>query len=178
MGYSRRRFVAAAGTFVAAPMLAFPRPAHAASIARALSFEHSHTGERLALTYAVGDAYVPRALQAVAHFLRDFRNGETHAIDPRLLDQLHALATATATKAPFEVISGYRSPMTNRRLRELGHGVAANSLHLTGQAIDIRLRDIALAELRDAALSFRAGGVGYYPTSDFVHIDTGPVRWW
>ena len=113
-------------------------------------------------------------------FLRDFRNGATHAIDPGLLDQLNALAAATATRAPFQVISGYRSPATNEMLRRAGHGVATGSLHLQGQAIDIRLADVELTDLRDAALSLRAGGVGYYPSadSDFVHIDTGRVRRW
>ncbi|HEX8009776.1 MAG TPA: DUF882 domain-containing protein, partial [Casimicrobiaceae bacterium] len=139
-----------------------------------------HTGEKLSLVYAVGDRYVAAALDAVRQFLRDFRNGATHAIDPVLLDQLHLLATATATHAPFQVISGYRSPATNEMLRRAGHGVAAASLHLKGQAIDIRLADVALSDLRDAALSLRAGGVGYYPApgSDFVHIDTGRVRFW
>jgi uncharacterized protein YcbK (DUF882 family) len=175
---SRRGFLATAGACLAAPMLSLPRRVHASPAPRALSFVHTHTGESLALTYAVGDSYVPRALATLEHFLRDFRNGRTHAIDPSLLDQLHALAHVTATSAPFQVISAYRSPATNRSLREGGHGVALNSLHLTGQAIDIRLADVALADLHGAALSFRAGGVGYYPGSDFVHIDTGRVRSW
>ena len=175
---SRRRVIAAACALAVAPLLALARPARAASSARALSFEHRHTGERLSLTYAEGDVYVPEAMHTIAHFLRDFRNGATHAIDPGLLDALHALAWVTGSGRPFEVISGYRSPATNEGLRERGHGVAVNSLHLTGQAIDIRLNGVALANLRDAALSLRAGGVGYYPASDFVHVDTGRVRHW
>jgi uncharacterized protein YcbK (DUF882 family) len=175
---SRRRVIAAAGALAVAPLLALARPARAAPSARTLSFSHTHTGERLALTYAEGDTYVPEALHAIDHFLRDFRNGAIHPIDPGLLDALHALMQVTGSGRPFEVISGYRSPATNEGLRERGHGVASNSLHLTGQAIDIRLRDVALADLRDAALSLRAGGVGYYPSSDFVHVDTGRVRRW
>lgn len=175
---SRRGFIGAMGTLVAAPALLLARRAGAAPIARRLSFEHTHTGERLALTYAMGDAYLPQALDLLRRFLRDFRNGEMHAIDPGLLDQLHRLATVTGTGAPFLVISAYRSPATNRQLRERSHGVAARSLHLTGQAIDIRLADVALGDLRDAALSLRAGGVGFYPSSDFVHVDTGRVRRW
>jgi uncharacterized protein YcbK (DUF882 family) len=161
-------------------MLCLPRRVRAETTPRLLSFEHTHTGERLALTFAVGDQYVAGALDAIQHFLRDFRNGATHPIDPGLLDQLHLLAATTATRAPFQVISAYRSPETNAMLRREGHGVAAQSLHLQGQAIDIRLADIALADLRDAALSLRAGGVGYYPSagSDFVHVDTGRVRRW
>jgi len=161
-------------------MLCLPRRAQAQAAPRSLRFEHTHTGERLALTYAVGDQYVASALDRIQYFLRDFRNGAMHAIDPGLLDQLHLLAATTATRSPFQVISGYRSPATNAMLRREGHGVAAQSLHLQGKAIDIRLTDIALADLRDAALSLRAGGVGFYPSlaSDFVHIDTGRVRRW
>ena len=161
-------------------MLCLPRRARAATAPRALRFENMHTGENLALTYAMGTTYITAALDGIRHFLRDFRNGATHAIDPALLDQLHLLATVTATRAPFQVISGYRSPATNALLQREGHGVASHSLHLQGQAIDIRLADVALADLRDAALSLHAGGVGYYPSlsSDFIHIDTGSVRRW
>jgi uncharacterized protein YcbK (DUF882 family) len=161
-------------------MLCLPRRAGAGAAPRSLCFEHTHTGESLALTYAVGDQYVASALDLIRHFLRDFRDGATHVIDPGLLDQLHLLAEVTATRAPFQVISGYRSPATNQMLQREGHGVASHSLHLQGQAIDIRLADVSLAELRDAALSLRAGGVGYYPSpeSAFVHIDTGRVRRW
>ncbi len=177
---ARRRLLSAGVTLLAAPMLAVSRRSYAGAEPRALAFEHLHTGEKLSLTYAVGDRYVTAALASVRQFLRDFRNGETHVIDPALLDQLHALAGATGTRAPFQVISGYRSPATNAMLQREGHGVATASLHLKGQAIDIRLADIALSDLHDAALSLRAGGVGYYPSpsSDFVHIDTGTVRRW
>ena len=161
-------------------MLTLSKKSLASTLPRTVSFEHLHTGETLSLVYAVGDRYVTAALDQVRHFLRDFRNGATHVIDPGLLDQLHRLAAATATHAPFQVISAYRSPETNEMLRRAGHGVAAGSLHLLGQAIDIRLADVELSDLRDAALSLRAGGVGYYPSpdSDFVHIDTGRVRRW
>jgi len=165
---------------LAAPMLCLPRRAWAATAPRALRFENMHTGESLTLTYATGATYITAALDGIRHFLRDFRNGAVHDIDPGLLDQLHRLAEVTGTQAPFQVISGYRSPETNLMLQREGHGVATHSLHLEGRAIDIRLADVALADLRDAALSLRAGGVGYYPSpdSDFVHIDTGRVRRW
>jgi uncharacterized protein YcbK (DUF882 family) len=177
---ARRRLLGFGATLAAAPMLALAPKSRAAAGPRALSFEHTHTGEKLALVYAVGDGYVSAALEQVKHFLRDFRNGATHVIDPGLLDQLHLLAAMTATREPFQVISGYRSPATNAMLQREGHGVATQSLHLQGQAIDIRLGDVALADLRDAALSLRAGGVGFYPSadSDFVHVDTGRVRRW
>jgi len=175
---SRRRLLARAATLTAAPLLALAPRVRAASVPRAIAFEHTHTGEKLAVTYAYGDTYVPQAITAIDRLLRDFRNGETHAIDPALLDQLHTLATVTGTKASFQVISGYRSPATNRMLQRNGGGVASHSLHLEGRAIDIRLADVPLADLRDAALSLEAGGVGYYAASDFVHVDTGRVRRW
>lgn len=177
---TRRRLLHFGAALVAAPMLALSKKSVGSTPPRKLSFEHTHTGEKLSLVYAVGDRYVPTALDTIRHFLRDFRNGATHVIDPALLDQLHLLAAATTTGAPFQVISAYRSPATNAMLRLAGHGVAAGSLHLQGQAIDIRLGDVQLSDLRDAALSLRAGGVGYYPSpdSDFVHVDTGRVRRW
>jgi uncharacterized protein YcbK (DUF882 family) len=177
---ARRRLLHFGAALVAAPMLVLSKKSVASTPPRELSFEHTHTGEKLSLVYSVGDRYVSAALDTVRHFLRDFRNGATHLIDPALLDQLHLLAAVTATRAPFQVISAYRSPATNEMLRRAGHGVATGSLHLQGQAIDIRLADVELSELRDAALSLRAGGVGYYPSpdSDFVHIDTGRVRRW
>jgi uncharacterized protein YcbK (DUF882 family) len=176
----RRRLLACGAALVAAPMLAVSPKTRAGTGPRRLAFENLHTGETLALVYAAGDRYLAPALASVRQFLRDFRNGETHAIDPALLDQLHTLAAATATQAPFQVISGYRSPATNAMLRREGHGVATASLHLKGQAIDIRLADVGLEHLRDAALSLHAGGVGYYPSADsnFIHVDTGWVRHW
>lgn len=111
-------------------------------------------------------------------FLRDFRTGDEHEIDPGLLDRLHRLAGATGTARPFEVISGYRSPATNQTLRLHSEGVAAGSLHMQGMAIDVRLPDVRLVALQKAALAARGGGVGYYPASRFVHVDTGRVRAW
>jgi uncharacterized protein YcbK (DUF882 family) len=174
---TRRRFLAMAATLLASPAVVTSRRA-AAAVPRTLSFRHTHTGEDLTITYATGDSYVNDALASVNWFLRDFRNDAVHPIDPRLLDQLHQLATITGTRAHFQVISGYRSPATNHALRANGRGVAERSLHVMGQAIDVRLADIPLADLRDAALSLRAGGVGYYAASQFVHVDTGPVRRW
>jgi uncharacterized protein YcbK (DUF882 family) len=120
----RRRLVFLGGAALAAPMLAVSRKSRASEGARALAFEHLHTGETLALVYAVGDRYVVAAMDRVKLFLRDFRNGATHVIDPALLDQLHNLASVTRTQAPYQVISGYRSPATNAMLQREGHGVA------------------------------------------------------
>lgn len=176
---NRRHFLttlAAAG----AGTLVRPRRAHAArrAPARALGFRHLHTGESLSIEYAVGDEYAPEALAAVNRLLRDFRTGDIHPIDPRLLDLLHALAGRLERPRAFEVISGYRSPATNAALRRRSDGVASHSLHMVGQAIDIRVGGVALKHLRDAALDLGAGGVGYYPASNFVHVDTGRVRRW
>jgi uncharacterized protein YcbK (DUF882 family) len=174
---SRRRFVV--GLAGAIPVLAMPHAAWAATtVARTLDFVHTHTGEHLSVEYFGGGAYLPDALTTVNHFLRDFRTGDIHPIDPNLLDLLHHLTQLTGSVRPFQVISGYRSPVTNEMLRHLSEGVAPGSLHMQGQAIDIRLADVALGSLRDAALATRRGGVGYYPASDFVHVDTGRVRAW
>jgi uncharacterized protein YcbK (DUF882 family) len=169
---SRRRLVC---TLAAA---ALPGRALALSAPRELRFEHLHTGERLDVAYFAGGAYVAQALAAVNRLLRDYRTGEVAPIDPALLDLLHALAGATGSAQPFQVISAYRSAATNEALRRRSDGVASASLHLSGRAIDIRLRGVALRDLRDAAASLHRGGVGYYPRSDFVHVDTGRVRTW
>jgi uncharacterized protein YcbK (DUF882 family) len=160
------------------PIVAAPRWVFADSAARTLRFTHTHTGERLAIEYFSGGTYLVDALATVNYFLRDFRTGDVHVIDPGLLDLLHGLRVLTETSKPFQVISGYRSPATNDMLRHRSEGVAAGSLHLKGQAIDIRLADVPLAKLRRAALDTHRGGVGYYPASDFVHVDTGRVRMW
>ncbi len=182
---SRRRFLALAST---ASLLALARPDRLLGLdsvplrldsePRRLELDHCHTREKLSVTYCEAGCYLPEALERVDHFLRDFRTGEVHAIDPRLLDILHELGRATASKAPFQVISGYRSPTTNEMLRERGSGVASRSLHMSGKAIDVRLGDVPTRVLRDTALRLGRGGVGYYPGPDFVHVDTGRVRRW
>ena len=173
---SRRRFLTA---LAAGSLMLVSRPARAAlAPARELRFTHLHTGETLAVEYFQAGHYQPDALAAVNHLLRDFRTGEVHDIDPALLDALFAVRGRVASHRPFEVISGYRSPHTNAALRQKSEGVAARSLHMSGRAIDVRLRDVPLATLQRSALALRAGGVGYYPASNFVHLDTGRVRTW
>lgn len=173
---TRRRFVTALAASL--PMVSTARRLQAQSTARTLTFAHTHTGERLSVEYFSGGTYLPDALAAVNHLLRDFRTGDVHVIDPGLLDLLHGVSQLTGAARPFQVISGYRSPMTNEMLRHRSEGVAAGSLHLQGMAIDIRLADVRLSALRAAALELHSGGVGYYPASDFVHVDTGRVRTW
>jgi uncharacterized protein YcbK (DUF882 family) len=145
---------------------------------RKVAFHNLHTGEKLDAVYYEQGRYLPDAMLAVNHLLRDYRTGDSHPIDPRLLDLLDAVALRTGSRDPFQVISGYRSPRTNAMLHARSEGVASHSLHMKGMAIDIRLVDGTLPHLHDAALQLGAGGVGYYPRSDFVHVDVGPVRRW
>lgn len=186
---NRRSFLsigaaAAAATLIPGRALAAAaRPSAPAPKApeRVLSFFHTHTGERLKTAYCCGGEYQPEALRSVNHILRDFRANEIKPIDPKLLDLLHELSGTLETDQPFHIISGYRSPNTNTMLRDRGGahtGVASHSLHMVGQAIDIRVPGVTLDHLRGAARSLKIGGVGYYPDSNFVHVDVGRVRYW
>jgi uncharacterized protein YcbK (DUF882 family) len=152
--------------------------AAAATAPRALSLLNLHTGEALRATYFENGAYLPDAMAALNHLLRDFRTGDAHPMAPGLLDLVSALTGTVGTRETVQVISGYRSPVTNAALHARSEGVAAHSLHMDGLAMDIRIRGVQLAHLRDAALSLRRGGVGYYAASDFVHVDVGRVRRW
>ena len=179
---TRRRFLCdAAGmaTLLLVPCAvgAAPRPRGAAERARLLAFEALHTGERLEVAYCERGEYQRDALETLDHLLRDHRTGEVHPIDPALFDLLHDVRAATDGSV-FEVISGFRSQATNRALRARSGGIAERSLHLVGKAIDVRLRGVETAQLRRAALRLARGGVGFYPGPDFVHLDTGRVRWW
>jgi uncharacterized protein YcbK (DUF882 family) len=176
--HRRRQFLKRLAVGVAAAPWVITAPRARASVPRTIAFQHTHTGEALSLTYAVGDEYLPQALGAVDRLLRDHRTHAVHPMDPALLDQMHRLSEITGTRSPFQIISGYRDPRTNEMLRSRSGGVARHSLHLEGRAVDVRLADVPLAELRDAALSLNAGGVGFYRESNFVHLDTGRVRRW
>ena len=173
---TRRRLLT---TGLAIPALAIPAIGYSASrTSRRLSFYHTHTREALDVVYREDDDYLPDGLEQINRFLRDFRTRETHAIDPQLLDQLSDLQAAIGSTGRFQIISGYRSPQTNALLRDKTRGVAKRSLHMRGRAIDIRLTDVRTKTVREAALSMQRGGVGYYPKSDFVHLDTGRFRTW
>lgn len=143
-----------------------------------LAFYNTHTREHLHIRYYRNGKYDAAALLKINYILRDHRSHEVKAIDIHLLDLLHDLSLKTKPNAPFHVISGYRSPSTNKNLRKKSKGVASRSLHMFGKAIDIRIPSYHTRKLRDAARKMRAGGVGYYPKSDFVHVDTGRVRYW
>jgi uncharacterized protein YcbK (DUF882 family) len=181
---SRRRFLGISAAATAAAFVASHAEAAAAAKAvheRVLSFFNTHTGERLKTSYCCGGVYQPSALEDINYILRDFRANEIKPIDPKLLDLLHELGGTLETDRPFHIISGYRSPQTNAMLRDRGGartGVASHSLHMDGKAIDIRLPGVKLDHLRAAARSLKLGGVGYYPASNFVHVDTGRVRFW
>lgn len=145
---------------------------------RSLSFIHTHTGERVSETYFDRGGYMADSLGRINQLLRDFRTDEVHAIDVRVLDILHDLQALTGHEAPYEIISGYRSPKTNAALRRSSTGVAEHSFHMQGRAIDVRLSGYATRALHDLARNMGRGGVGFYPRSDFVHLDSGPVRFW
>lgn len=145
---------------------------------RTLSMVSTHTGESLQVRYFEDGRYIPEALTRLNRVLRDHRTGDVAPIDPRLFDQLHALASCAGCAPHYEIISGYRSPATNEKLRQGSSGVATRSLHMDGRAIDVRLKGLPTARVRDMALALRSGGVGYYKKSDFVHLDTGRVRTW
>lgn len=178
MVLGRRRFLV--GSLSAATVIVGAgRKAAAATVAaHELSFYHIHTAEKLTVTYREHGELIPGALAEINRYLRDFRTDQIHDIDVGLLDALHSLYTTFDERGNFEVISGYRSPRTNAALRHVTTGVAEDSLHIQGRAIDVRLTSAKTAALRDAALALKSGGVGYYPESNFVHVDTGRVRSW
>ncbi|WP_407948098.1 DUF882 domain-containing protein [Parvibaculum sp.] len=152
--------------------------AHVRAGARELDLINTHTDEKLKIVYWANGRYEPEALAGIDRLLRDHRSGDVHAIDPALLDTLHALKRKLGTNEAFHIISGYRSPATNSQMRESNAGVAKKSYHMRGMAVDIRVPGRELSYLRTAALDIGTGGVGYYPRSDFIHVDVGPVRQW
>lgn len=175
---SRRRFL---GLCVASAATLAIRPGHAAvtgETERSLSFHHLHTGERLREVYWADGEYIDEGVAAIRRLFRDFRTGDSHRVDLKLLDTLHHLRQKTHSSKPFEIISAYRSPKTNAMLRNNSSGVAKKSLHMQGKAIDIRVPGQDLKKLQLAARSLKSGGVGYYPKSGFIHLDTGRVRYW
>jgi len=140
--------------------------------------DNLHTGEKFNEVYFANGSYLPDALAEATRVMRDWRTGEERFIDPALFDALHAIRGKLETRAQFQIISGYRSPKTNAMLHGRSKGVATNSQHTVGKAIDVRVPGVELAHLNGAALAVGAGGVGFYPVSNFVHVDTGRVRQW
>jgi uncharacterized protein YcbK (DUF882 family) len=176
----RREFLKIGTGFLAAclvPTTGWSAPASDGG-RRTLSFYNTHTGERLTICYFADGAYYPDALHRINHILRDHRTGDIKDIDPRLMDLLFSVSRQLGCGTPFHIISGFRSPQTNAMLRRQSSGVAKFSYHMLGRAIDIRLPGCGTGKLRQAFLSRQSGGVGYYPRSDFVHVDTGDFRSW
>jgi uncharacterized protein YcbK (DUF882 family) len=145
---------------------------------RSLKLHHLHTGEKVNVTYYGGGWYNPDALHDLSHFLRDFRTNEVVQVDRDLFDLLHSLNQRLETSEPFEIVSGYRSPATNAMLARTTRGVAAHSLHTVGMAVDVRVPGRRMQHVYAAARNLQLGGVGYYPRSEFVHLDVGRVRTW
>jgi len=161
------------------PVYATPPEVGTAPPPYRVRFFHTHTGEHLDILYRQGERYLPDALANLNRHLRDHRTGDVRSYDPRVFDLLHdLLATVGKPDAEIDVICGYRTPQSNQYLRSRSNGVAEHSLHMQALAIDIRVPGVPTAQLRDAALSLRRGGVGYYARSNFIHIDVGRVRHW
>ena len=186
---SRRRMLVATGALTgtafwprlsgAADPEPAPNPAPASNLgSRRIALVNLHTGERLEIEYFRNDAYVTEALTAIEVLLRDFRNGEKHVIDPKLMDYLVEVADQVGAPSAYSVISGYRSPETNERLHERSSGVSRRSLHMQGCAIGVRMSGVDCADLAASAQGLKRGGVGYYRASNFVHLDTGAFRTW
>lgn len=174
---SRRKFLKLGMLAAALPLPAFASQGLSAS-ERRLSLNNLHTGEKLDQPYWIEGDYVPETLAEINRVLRDHRSNQVAAIDTQLLDLLHRVNATLGTSRPFQVISGYRSPASNQMLSQNSSWVAKRSLHMQGKAIDIRLPGIPLADLHRAGLMLKSGGVGYYPGSNFVHLDVGRVRTW
>lgn len=145
---------------------------------RRIELFNTHTRETANVVFRRGKEYDAASLATLRNILRDHRNGESHDIDVGLYEQLSDLAIAAQRAPSYEIISGYRSPASNARMAAAGNGVSKNSLHMSGRAIDVRLKDYSCAGLRDLALAAKRGGVGYYERSNFVHLDTGRFRTW
>ncbi|WP_411726124.1 YcbK family protein [Methyloglobulus sp.] len=178
---SRRRFLnsVACGSLLA---MGSPKIVQAAfsgfTAHKTLSLEHHHTGDTLKLTYYEHGRYIHDALKEASYFLRDYHNDAVHTVDTALLDQLYDVKLLLRVNKPFHIVSAYRSPGTNASLRRHSRGVARHSLHMQGRAVDIRMEGVSAKTIRDAAHTLQRGGVGYYPNSNFVHLDTGEIRTW
>ena len=181
MNWTRRGVLAA---FAATTVAAAPHYANAFSIRRGagdirrLRMHSGRTGERMDVIYWIDGTYIPDALREIRHFMRDWRDNRTIEIDTRTIDIMAAAHRLLDVNEPYMLLSGYRSPQTNAMLRARSRNVAQNSLHLRGQAADLRLRNRSVAQMARAAAALNAGGVGRYSRSNFVHMDCGPVRNW
>jgi uncharacterized protein YcbK (DUF882 family) len=177
---NRRIFLRSAAAIAGSSMVpaAYAKAAPAFNIDKELHLYNIHTGEFVKTTFQQAGQYDQQGLDQLDHLLRDHRSGESTLISRTLLDDIHSLQEMFQPNQAIEIISGYRSPKTNEKLRAMGHGVAKRSLHMQGKAIDIRIPGVNLKQVRKAALALKSGGVGYYPKSGFIHLDVGRVRQW
>ena len=174
----RRRDALKVGAALGLTSIALPAWSQGLGEVRRASLKNLHTGDAFNEVYFENGRYLPDALADAQRVLRDWRNGEEHFMDPRLFDALHAIQGRLETRAPYQIISGYRSPKTNAMLHARSSGVASNSQHTYGKAVDVRVEGVDLRNLHKAALDVSAGGVGFYPVSNFVHVDVARVRQW
>ena len=180
-GFTRRGLLAA---FAATAVTAAPTCSNAfgflrgAGDIRRLRMYSGRTGETLDTIYWIEGEYIPEALNEITYFMRDWRSDKTKEIDPRTLDIAAAAHRLLDVGEPYMLLSGYRTPQTNAMLRSSSRGVARNSLHMRGQAADLRLRSRSVSQIYRAASACEAGGVGKYSRSNFVHMDCGPIRTW
>ncbi|WP_333713827.1 YcbK family protein [Yoonia sp.] len=180
-GVTRRGLL---GAFAATAISAAPTFSNAAGFLRgagdirSIAMQSGRTGERLNTIYWIEGEYIGEAIREINHFMRDWRTNEAIQIDLRTIDIMAAARNLLSTNEPYQLLSGYRSPATNGMLRSSNSGVARNSLHMRGQAADLRLQSRSTSQMADAALACRAGGVGRYARSNFVHMDCGPIRSW
>ena len=180
--FNRRALLKGSLTLSAAALVSAVgvNPVMAAAPDGRYSFEvfNTHTHESFSGLYRVGNQYLPEAFERINYTLRDHRTNDVFPIDPRVIDIAVAVHRMSGSTKPLKVLSGYRSPKTNKMLSKASGKVAKQSLHMSGQAVDIRMDDVSASRVRDIAKSLRAGGVGYYRKSGFVHVDSGAVRSW
>ena len=180
---NRRKFLkssiaAAAGALIVPAIAAKPAFAAGHKGAHMVAIHNAHTGDSFTGVYRVGDKFLPDSFERINYVLRDFRTGDIFPIDPDLVDLVYAIRQETGRNDYIEILSGYRSPKTNAMLRRTSTGVAKKSFHMSGKAIDIRMPGYSTRNLRKIAVSMKKGGVGYYKSSNFLHVDTGNFRVW
>ncbi len=180
MSMSRRGFLTRMGVAAVGSLLVPSTDAFARSLSRdrTLVFHNTNTDEELSITCSPRQHYDRKILQHFNQFLRDHHTDQVHPMDPGLIDLLYAISVFTENSGVFKVISGYRSPETNRKLSMANHTVAEHSLHMQGKALDFRMDDVGTHTIQRVAMALQQGGVGYYPRADFVHLDTGTIRSW
>jgi uncharacterized protein YcbK (DUF882 family) len=179
-GISRRTFLTRVGVAAAGALLLPSADAFANMLSkqRRITLFNTNTREEWGFVCAPQQNYDTDLLADFSHFLRDHRTDEARIMDPALLDLLYAVTVLSGGSGEYKIISGYRTPETNQMLRKVSHGVAEHSMHIQGKAIDLRTEDLSIRTIQQVALALQQGGVGYYPSSDFVHLDTGEIRAW